>query len=94
LKKTDLEKLKGLKIANEMRLRRHDSAPGASERRERRRRDQALGLVPFAIKVESALVARLRERAAAEGRDLNELVGELLRRALGEDGSGTPSGAG
>ncbi len=89
MKKTDLEKLKGLKIANEMRLRPHDSAPGASERRERRKRDQALGLMPFATKLESALVARLRERAAAEDRDLNELVGELLRQALDQGGTGT-----
>lgn len=84
MKKTDLEKLKGLKIANEMRLKPHDSAAGSSERRERRRRDQALGLMPFAVKLESAIVARLRERAQAEDRDLNELVGALLRHALAE----------
>ena len=71
MKKTDLEKNKGLKIMGQMRQAGSPSRFGAAaqavpDRREQRKLDQAAGLVPFAVKLPEALVARLRERAEAE----------------------------
>lgn len=87
MKPTDLEKLRGLKINNRLK---QGGAPGrygaeagaAPDRREQRRRDQELGLVPFAVKLPAALAARLREQAQARGTDLNGLVAELLEKGL------------
>lgn len=87
MKLTDLEKNRGLKINN--RLKQGD-APGrfgaeAShniDRRAQRKLDQEKGLIPFAVKLPAELAARLRERAVAEGRDLNTLVAELLGKEL------------
>ena len=87
MKKVELEKLQGLTITNQLRQSPHASAPGQSERRERRRREQALGLVPFALKLDGALVGRLRALAAARQIELNALVDEVLRKGLGEDNS-------
>ena len=74
MKLADLEKNKGSKINTKM----HKSAtPGrfaadanvAVNRREQRKRDQALGLVPFAVKLDGALVKQIHalvsERAAS-----------------------------
>jgi len=61
-------------------------AQGAGEvvtRKEQRRRDAAAGLVPFACKLPAELAQQLRERAEAEGGDLNALVTKLLTQALG-----------
>jgi hypothetical protein len=87
MKKTDLEKNKGLKLSNALR-----TAPtyqaGANadaakvDKREQRRLDQAKGLVPFACKLEQTLVDRLREQAAQHPEGLNGLVGELLTKGL------------
>ncbi len=52
------------------------------DRREQRKRDQALGLVPFAIKLDSALVQRLQAVAKERGLDLNEAVAEVLKKGL------------
>ena len=52
------------------------------DRRERRRLDQARGLVPFAVKLDGELVKELRALAQARGADLNELVAELLKKGL------------
>ena len=53
------------------------------DRKEQRRRDAAAGLVPFACKLPAELTQKLRERAEANGGDLNGLVAELLTKALG-----------
>ncbi|MFN3888200.1 MAG: hypothetical protein ACK4MG_14700 [Aquabacterium sp.] len=87
MKKTDLEKNKGLKIMGQMRQAGSPSRFGAAaqavpDRREQRKLDQAAGLVPFAVKLPEALVARLRERAEAEHRTLPELTAALLDAAL------------
>lgn len=57
---------------------------GASEadRKERRRLDAAAGLVPFACKLPSELAQQVRDRAEADGGDLNAVVAALLRQAL------------
>jgi len=79
--KTDAKKLMG-----------KTAAPGLSgfenvevatvDRREQRKRDQALGLVPFAVKLNSELVLQLQARAKERGVDLNVLVGEVLVKGM------------
>ncbi len=85
MKKTDLEKNKGLKLSNA--LRQAPTFQGAGDaakidKREQRRLDQAKGLVPFACKLEQSLVDRLREHAAQHPEGLNGLVGDLLTKGL------------
>jgi hypothetical protein len=58
------------------------SAPAPVDRKEQRKRDQALGLVPFAVKLNGDLVAQLHAQAKERGVEMNELVGELLAKAL------------
>lgn len=87
MKKTDLEKLKGLKIDSRMK---HSGTPGrfgsaASEalsRREQRDRERAQGLVPFAVKLDGELVKRLQALAVERKSGLNEVVAELLEKGL------------
>ena len=88
MKKTDLEKNKGLKIAGQIHAagaapRFGQGAAASGERREQRRRDAAAGLVPFACKLPQELIARLHERAAGHEGGLNAVVAELLTQALG-----------
>ena len=86
MKKTALAKSDAKKLKGKM------NVPGAGafgkeavvvDRREQRKRDQALGLVPFAVKIDSALAAQLRDLATERGVSLNDLTEELLRKALG-----------
>ncbi len=84
MKKTDLEKLKGLKIDSRMK---HAGTPGrfgaaadaATSRREQRERERAQGLVPFAVKLDGELVKRVQALAMERKAGLNEVVAELLR---------------
>jgi len=87
VKKTDLEKLKGLKIAGKMNAgatpgRYGKDAAAGAERRERRKLDQARGLIPFAAKLDAELVKRLRELATERATTVDELLDELLRKGL------------
>jgi len=88
MKKTDLEKLQGL------RLKPPPGAAGAPgqfgknppqhpSRREQREVDRAAGLVPFAVKLNEELVAKLHELAKGREGGLNEVVAELLEKGLG-----------
>lgn len=91
MKKTDLEKQGAKKIVGSMR-----GAPipdrfgqGASavadktlDRRERRSRDAAAGLVPFACKLSADLQKKLLARAATHDGGVNALVAELLEKGL------------
>jgi hypothetical protein len=52
------------------------------DRREQRKRDQALGLVPFAIKLNGDLVKQLHVLAQERETSLNELVDGLLKKGL------------
>ncbi|WP_416186517.1 hypothetical protein [Herbaspirillum sp. RTI4] len=54
------------------------------DRRDQRKADQALGLVPFAVKLNSDLVARLQALAQERATGMNEIVAELLLKALGD----------
>lgn len=87
MKKTDLERHKGAKIVGQLRQsgipdRFGAGAASAVDRRERRRLDQARGLVPFAVKLDAELAARLRARAQADGTSLDDLTAALLDKAL------------
>jgi len=77
LKKADLETSKGKKIDRD-----GHAAAVAVDRREQRKRDQALGLVPFAIKLDSDLVKQLHALAQERKTGLNELTAELLKKGL------------
>lgn len=85
MKKTDLEKNKGLKINAQLK---HAGTPdrfGAGavpDRKEQRKLDQAAGLVPFAVKLNGELVKKLHEQVQARGIGMNELVAELLQKSL------------
>lgn len=85
MKKADLEKIQGKKLAG--------GAPGNADRygkgagavldkREQRERDRQLGLVPFACKLHGDLVRDIQAAALARGVGLNEIADELLRAGL------------
>lgn len=89
MKKTGMAKSDAKKLMGKM------VAPGAAgfgaagagngeviDRREQRKRDQALGLVPFAVKLNSDLVLQLQALAGERGQDLNEVVADVLRKGL------------
>lgn len=86
MKKTGMAKSDAKKLMGKM------TAPGAAgfgntdtvvvDKREQRRRDQALGLVPFAVKLNSELVAQLQALAKDGDKDLNEVVAEVITRGL------------
>ena len=87
MKKTDLAKNKGLKINSGVnrfgtpgRFGKDAAAP--LERREQRKLDQALGLVPFAVKLDGDLVKQVQALAQERQAGLNELVAELLKKGL------------
>ncbi len=88
MKKTDLEKNKALKLTHAMK----QGAPerfgkGAAQpvdRREQRKRDQEAGLVAFACKLDAALAAQLREKAAGHPDGMTGLMHDVIRRGLGE----------
>lgn len=85
MKRTDLAKNLGLKIQEKQKK---APTPGRfsgdelPDRREQRKLDQARGLVPFATKLPSTLIARLHEEAGQRNVALNDLVAELLESAL------------
>ena len=87
MKKTELEKNKGLKINSGVNRfgtpgRFGKDATVALERREQRKLDQALGLVPFAVKLKGDLVKQVQALAQERKIGLNEMVAELLKKGL------------
>lgn len=96
MKLTDLHKNRGLKIAEDARKagvpgRFGKESAAVPDRREQRRLDAAAGLVPFACKIPSALVARLRDEAAKAGGDLNAIVAAALERGLDATAAPAPT---
>jgi hypothetical protein len=85
MKKTELEKRKGLKVTNELR-RSGNPFPRASEseadRRGRRERERTLGLVSFAVKLPQDLVRQMQAEAQARGAALGDLVADWIRRGM------------
>ena len=83
MKKTALAKSDAKKIMGQMGSRSAsfgaaDAAP--VDRREQRERERALGLVPFAVKLNGELVAQLQALAKERGVDMNQLADEVLRK--------------
>ncbi len=86
MKKTGMAKSDAKKLMGKM------VAPGAAgfgnadnaivDRKEQRERERALGLVPFAVKLNADLVKQLQELAKTRGVDLNEAVAEVLAKGL------------
>jgi hypothetical protein len=87
MKRTDLEKSIGSKINSKIE-RNSESGPFNKDgikpidKREQRKLDQAKGLVPFAVKINSELVEKIQNIAVEEQTSVNEVVAELLKRGL------------
>jgi hypothetical protein len=87
VKKTDLYKNESRKISGQMK---QAGTPGrfgsqsavVRDRREQRKLDQSLGLVPFAVKLNSELVKEIQALAQSRETSLDELVAELLKKGL------------
>jgi len=91
MKKTDLEKNKGLKVSARMAhagtpARFGKEAGAVPDRREQRKLDQAQGLVPFAVKLNGELVQQIQALAQERQVSLNEVVAELLKKGLAGKG--------
>lgn len=84
MKKTDLEKLKGKKLAGAGTVpdRFGKGAASVPDRREQRSRDREAGLVPFAVKLHADLVREIQARAQAGNKSLNEVTTEIITRGL------------
>jgi hypothetical protein len=85
MKKTDLYKSLGCKVEGKLKQAgTPDRFSGAvvPDRKDRRKVDQAKGLVPFAIKINQGLADDLRALALSKEMDLNDLMDQLLRKAL------------
>ncbi len=86
MKKTDLEKLKGLRLKPQATAgagaQFGKAAPAMPSRREQRDLDRAAGLVPFAVKLNGELVATLHALAQTRKTDLSEVVADLLKKGL------------
>jgi hypothetical protein len=85
MKKTDLAKYDAKKLMNQAgprgpSFKTAEAAP--PDRREQRERDRALGLVPFAVKLNGDLVKQLQALANERGVDMNELVADVLQKGL------------
>jgi len=87
MKITDLYKNEGTKINEQLKK---AGAPGrfgagaaaVPDRREQRKLDQAAGLIPFAVKLNSELVKEIQALAQSRNVSVNALVGELLKKGL------------
>jgi hypothetical protein len=87
-RKTELDKRQGLAIVNQQRRAGNafgTVAPPGKDRKARRERERAAGLVPFAVKLPKELVVALQRKAQAGSFDLDSLTAQLLRRGLGQD---------
>jgi hypothetical protein len=86
LKKTDMERLRAASITDRLQKTappaRYGKESAVLSRREQRKLDQAQGLVPFAVKLNSDLVKQIQARAQELGAPLNEVVAELLAKGL------------
>jgi len=91
MKRTQLEKLSAARIIAESKKaappgRYAQGSTAVPDRREQRRLDRERGLVPFAVKLDGELVNRLRAVAQERKVGIDEVVGELLKKALGSSG--------
>jgi hypothetical protein len=87
MKKTDLYKNQGLKIASQMKqagtpARFAELSATIPDRREQRKLDQAQGLVPFAVKLNIELVNQINTLAKSREMNINDLTATLLQAGL------------
>lgn len=87
MKKTDLEKNKGMKIFGQMKQsgtpgRFGNGAAAVLDKREQRKLDQAKGLVPFAVKLDGELVKQIQALAQERKASIGDVVAELLKKSL------------
>lgn len=85
MKKADLEKVKGKKIAGGpagASDRYGKGSSGPLDRREQREKDRELGLVPFAVKLHGDLVKQIQALAQERGASLNDVTAELIQAGL------------
>lgn len=85
MKKTDLYKNLGLRIDGKLKQAGTPDrfAQGVVlDRKEQRKIDQEKGLIPFAVKLNAQLANDLRVLAEKRVIGMNELIDELLRKAL------------
>ena len=87
MKKSGMAKMQAMKLSGKMKqpgtaAAFGQAAPVAMDRREQRKLDQSLGLVPFAVKLNSDLVQQIQALAQQRNCGVNELVAELLTHAL------------
>jgi hypothetical protein len=92
MKKAGLEKKEAAKLSGHMKQTDTPGRFGAQsasvpDRREQRKIDQSLGLVPFAVKLNSELVKEIQALAQSRNASVNEVVAELLQKALKGAGS-------
>ena len=88
MKKAELEKRAGLRVAHQMKHaasvagRGAPADPAGMDRRARRDADRAAGLVPFAVKLPQSLVGLVQATAGERGVTPDALVASLLDDAL------------
>ena len=86
MKKADLEKLKGKKIAGGGFTNGADrfgkGAAVPADKREQRERERQQGLVPFACKLHEDMVREIHALAQSRGVGLNEIAAELIGKGL------------
>ena len=87
MKRTELEKANAKKISGNMKLnsipdRFGKDAGSLVDKREQRRRDQELGLIPYAVKLHGDLIKQIKALAEKDGKSLNEVTAELLSKGL------------
>jgi hypothetical protein len=81
------QRLKAAKIEGGMRRERAPVPAGSAptlDHKAQRKRHQAAGLVPFAVKLHGDLVKRIHDRAQERQASVDEIVAELLEKALGK----------
>lgn len=87
MKRTDIAKNQFIKVNGKIHQapapgRFSDPSAALPDRREQRKLDQAAGLIPFAVKINSALVKEIQVLAQTRQMGLSEMVEELLRRGI------------
>lgn len=84
-KKADLEKHKAMQIENQRRESGNHFGPASApveDRRARRERERALGLVPLAVKLPADLLREIQSRAQTQGTSIDQSVEHLLRAGM------------
>ena len=87
MKRTELEKAKGQRIAGNMKLnsipdRFGKDAGTLVDKREQRKRDQELGLIPYAVKLHGDLINQIKALADSQNKSLNDVTADLLTKGL------------